>query len=56
MRPQAEGLGQLAIARALREIGRLRDLAGAKPFEARAYERGARVLERADLSPTRRRP
>src|SRR5712691_12222719 len=51
MRPKAEGLDRLAMARALREIGRLLDLAGAEPFKARVYERGAGVLERADLAP-----
>src|SRR2546426_4204290 len=49
MRPKAAGLDRLAIVRALREVGRLLDLAGGDPFKARAYERGARVLERADL-------
>jgi DNA polymerase (family X) len=33
------------IAQALREIGRLLELKGENPFKARAYERGARVLE-----------
>ena len=33
------------IAAALREIGRLLELKGENPFKARAYDRGARVLE-----------
>ncbi len=38
-------MDRLAIARALREIGRLLELQGGNPFKARAYERGARALE-----------
>ena len=45
----AEKLDRLAIARALREMSSLLGLAGREPFKARAYERGARVLERADV-------
>jgi DNA polymerase (family 10) len=37
-----------AIARALRETADLLALTGGEPFRARAYERGARVLERLD--------
>jgi DNA polymerase (family 10) len=39
------------IAAALREISRLLELKGENPFKARAYERGARILEQltADL-------
>jgi DNA polymerase (family 10) len=46
-------MDRLAIARALREIGRLLELRSENPFKARAYERGARALEAlgADLAP-----
>jgi hypothetical protein len=43
-------LDRLAIARALRDMARLLELAGAEPFKARAYERGARVLERLAMA------
>jgi DNA polymerase (family 10) len=45
-------LDRLAVARALREMADLLALAGDEPFKARAYERGARVLESlsADLA------
>src|SRR5258705_4161999 len=39
-------MDRLAIARALRETADLLALTGREPFRARAYERGARVLER----------
>ena len=42
-------LDRLAIARALREMSSLLGLTGGEPFKARAYERGARVLERVDV-------
>src|SRR5438552_11487751 len=48
----AEGkLDRLGIARALREMARLLDLAGDTPFKVRAYDRAAQALERlgADL-------
>ena len=38
-------MNRLAIARALRETADLLALTGREPFRARAYERGARVLE-----------
>lgn len=38
-------MDRLAIARALRETADLLALTGREPFRARAYERGARVLE-----------
>jgi DNA polymerase (family X) len=41
-------LDRLAVARALREMAGLLSLTGADTFKARAYERGARVLERLD--------
>jgi DNA polymerase (family 10) len=37
--------GRFHIAETLREIGRLLELKGENPFKARAYERGARILE-----------
>lgn len=43
-----EGLDRLGIARALREMARLLDLAGDEAFKARAYARGATVLEGID--------
>src|SRR4029453_4553358 len=43
-----EGLDRLGIARALREMARLHDLAGDEAFKARAYARGATVLEGLD--------
>src|SRR5258708_26282536 len=39
-------MNRLAIARALSETADLLALTGHEPFRARAYERGARVLER----------
>ena len=39
-------MDRIAIARALRETADLLALTGREPFRARAYERGARVLER----------
>ncbi len=42
-------LDRLAIARALREMSSLLGLTGGEPFKARAYERGAGVLERVDV-------
>ena len=39
-------MNRLAIARALSETADLLGLTGREPFRARAYERGARVLER----------
>lgn len=39
-------MDRLAIARALRQTADLLALTGREPFRARAYERGARVLER----------
>jgi len=39
-------MNRLAIARALSETADLLALTGREPFRARAYERGARVLER----------
>ena len=39
---------RLGVARALREMGRLLDLSGEDAFKARAYARGARVLESLD--------
>ena len=39
-------LDKLAIARALREIGSLLELRGDNPFKARAYDNGARSLEK----------
>jgi len=44
---------RLAIARALREMAALLDASGQEPFKARAYARGAEVLEQldADLGP-----
>ncbi len=39
-------MNRLAIARALSETADLLTLTGREPFRARAYERGARVLER----------
>ena len=41
-------LDRLGVARALREMGRLLDLSGEGAFKARAYARGARVLESLD--------
>src|SRR5215475_897293 len=38
-------MDRLAIARALGETGDLLALTGEEPFRARAYQRGARVLE-----------
>jgi DNA polymerase (family X) len=49
MTTKAGRLDRLAIAQALREMSSLLGLAGGEPFKARAYERGARVLERADV-------
>jgi DNA polymerase (family 10) len=45
------GLDRLAVAAALRDTGRLLALEGTNRFRARAYERGARAVERltADL-------
>ena len=43
-----EALDRLGIARALREIARLLDLADEDTFKARAYARGATVLEGID--------
>src|SRR5262245_58090415 len=45
-------LDRLGVARALREMSSVLALLGEEPFRARAYERGARVLERlsADLA------
>lgn len=40
-------LDKLAVARALREIGRLLEVRGENPFKVRAYENGARALEDA---------
>jgi DNA polymerase (family 10) len=40
------GLDRLAVAAALRDIGRLLALEGTNRFRARAYERGARAVER----------
>ena len=43
----AEGkLDRLGIARALREMARLLDLAGETQFKVRAYHRAAQALER----------
>jgi len=39
-------MNRLAIARVLSETADLLALTGREPFRARAYERGARVLER----------
>src|SRR5262245_10790726 len=39
-------LDRLGVARALREMASALALLGDEPFRARAYERGARVLER----------
>ncbi len=39
---------RLAIARALREMATLLEVAGQEPFRARAYARGAEALERLD--------
>ena len=43
--PQAD---RLTIARALREMAGLLEVSGQEPFKARAYSRGAEVLERLD--------
>jgi DNA polymerase (family X) len=43
-----ESRDRLGIARALREMSRLLDLSGEDAFKARAYVRGARVLEALD--------
>ena len=43
--PQAD---RLTIARALREMAGLLDASGQETFKARAYARGAEVLERLD--------
>src|SRR5262245_15578305 len=43
------GLDRLAVAAALRDIGRLLALDGTNPFRARAYERGARAVERLTI-------
>ena len=39
-------LDRFSVARALREIASLMEVEGANPFKVRAYERGARALER----------
>lgn len=46
--PMALANDRLGVARALREMGRLLDLSGEDAFKARAYARGARVLEALD--------
>jgi DNA polymerase (family 10) len=46
-------LDRLAMARALREMASLLSLVGEEPFKAKAYERGARVLERLDADVAR---
>jgi DNA polymerase (family X) len=43
-----EGRDRLSIAQALKEMGRLLDLSGEEAFKARAYARGAEVLEGLD--------
>src|SRR5262245_66356877 len=43
-----EGRDRLGIAQALKEMSRLLDLAGEDTFKARAYARGATVLEGID--------
>src|SRR4029453_7080419 len=40
---------RFGVAAVLREIGALLAIEGASPFKARAFERGARVLETSDV-------
>jgi DNA polymerase (family X) len=49
MGPEPRGRDRLAVARALREMAGLLRLAGESSFRARAYERAAQTLERADV-------
>jgi DNA polymerase (family 10) len=47
-RPANPGADRLTIARSLREMAGLLDVSGQETFKARAYARGAEVLERLD--------
>jgi DNA polymerase (family 10) len=49
MGPEPGGLDRLAVVRALQEMAGLLRLVGESSFRARAYERAARTLERADV-------
>jgi DNA polymerase (family 10) len=48
------GLDRQGVVRALQDMARLTELAGDEPFKARAFARGARVVERLDDATLRR--